>query len=49
LIDDRNLQEMVGNAGAAYVAVNHNWLSIAKQLVEIYRQTIDLKQQEVKR
>lgn len=48
LIEDRNLQERVGNAGAAYVAANHNWLSIAAQLVEIYQQTIDLKRQALK-
>jgi glycosyltransferase involved in cell wall biosynthesis len=48
LIEDRNLQDVVGSAGAAYVAANHNWFSIAAQLVEIYQQTIDGKHHEVK-
>jgi glycosyltransferase involved in cell wall biosynthesis len=43
LIEDRNLQDQIRSAGASYVKRNHNWSTIAAQLVDIYQQTIDGK------
>lgn len=41
LIEDRQLQKSISDAGASYVAANHNWSSIATWLVSIYEQAID--------
>jgi glycosyltransferase involved in cell wall biosynthesis len=48
LIEDRKLQNQMGQEGAAYVETHHNWLSISAGLVELYQQTIDLKQHSFK-
>ena len=48
LIEDRKLQKQMGEEGAAYVETHHNWLSISAGLVELYQQTIDLKQHSFK-
>jgi glycosyltransferase involved in cell wall biosynthesis len=48
LIEDRHLQNQVGDAGARYVRANHNWSSISSGLVEIYQQTVDRKRHSLK-
>ena len=40
LIDNKNLQRQIGNAGAAYVRTHHDWSSIASRLTDLYQQTI---------
>jgi glycosyltransferase involved in cell wall biosynthesis len=49
LIEDRNLQNQIRRAGASYVKKNHNWSTIAAQLVDIYQQTIDGKRHSLER
>lgn len=43
LLTNRNLCEDIIRNGLAYVAKYHNWSVIARQLIEIYEQTIDIK------
>lgn len=40
LIEDRNLQHKVGNAGAAYTKTHHRWTAISTRLVDLYQQTL---------
>lgn len=40
LLDDLNLQRKIGDAGAVYVRNQHNWTSIAKDMIAIYESTI---------
>jgi glycosyltransferase involved in cell wall biosynthesis len=42
LMEDRDLQYEIGDAGAAYVRTHHSWISIASRLVDIYQQTLAL-------
>ena len=49
LIEDRQLQRSIGDAGRSYVAANHDWSSIAASLVDIYQQVIDLKRRGLRR
>ena len=39
LIENRNLQQKIGAAGASYVKIHHSWVRIASQLVDIYQRT----------
>jgi glycosyltransferase involved in cell wall biosynthesis len=41
LIENRNLQREIGEAGSAYTKSHHSWSVIASQLVEIYQQSIN--------
>jgi len=41
LIEDRNLQSEIGDAGASYVKTHHSWVPIAIQLVDIYREALN--------
>jgi glycosyltransferase involved in cell wall biosynthesis len=41
LIDNRELQKKIGDAGVTYVRTLHSWASIASQLVNIYQQILD--------
>ena len=41
LIDDPNLMNVIGNSGLAYIRNNHNWVSIASQLTDIYQHTLN--------
>ena len=43
LIEDRNLQHEIGDAGASYIKHNHSWMPIVSQLVDIYQQTLNQK------
>jgi polysaccharide biosynthesis protein PslH len=43
LIENRNLQEEIGDAGLSYIRSHHSWTSIAARLADIYQQTLDLK------
>jgi glycosyltransferase involved in cell wall biosynthesis len=43
VIDNRNLQREIGEAGSAYTKSYHNWSAIASHLVEIYQQSIHMK------
>jgi glycosyltransferase involved in cell wall biosynthesis len=42
LIEDRNLQEEIGDSGLSYIRTHHSWTSIAARLVDIYQQTLTL-------
>jgi glycosyltransferase involved in cell wall biosynthesis len=44
LIENRNLQKMIGETGLSYVQSNHSWTSIAVRLVDIYNQAIAINQ-----
>ena len=37
LIENRNFQQEIGAAGAAYVKIHHSWIPIASQLADIYQ------------
>lgn len=41
LIEDRNLQHQIGEAGASYVGAQHSWDSMASQLAGIYQQALN--------
>ena len=42
LIEDRNLQREIGEAGFSYVKARHSWNSMASQLVDVYQQVLKL-------
>jgi glycosyltransferase involved in cell wall biosynthesis len=42
LIEDRNLQHKIGDAGAVYTRVHHHWTFVSNQLVDVYQQTLQL-------
>jgi glycosyltransferase involved in cell wall biosynthesis len=41
LISDRNLMHKIGDSGLSYVRNNHDWVSIASQMTNIYQHTLD--------
>ncbi len=45
LMENRNFQDKIGEAGASYVRKNHSWELIASRLVDIYQQTINLQEE----
>jgi glycosyltransferase involved in cell wall biosynthesis len=47
LMDDTDLQRAIGNAGLQYVRKEHNWSIIVSDLLDMYRQAIVVKKQQV--